>query len=232
MAALEGIKETEAKDLAGKLTEATDFTRFKLGGVMSTIQKKGWFGQQKSFRDYIEKERQMDYRTIMYWVAIYNNLVTSGVSWDAVKTIPWTKLKEIAKVLTTENVEEWVKLAIENTTLQLKEIVKAHLAAKSDKDTGNVKDTPNVSTMTFKVHEDQKGIIGAAIEKAMEVASTEHKATALERICSDYMGGTDQSLKARLAAAGLEKVAEALEAAFPEYEFEATPKEAAQAEAA
>lgn len=59
----------------------------------------------------------------MYWVGIYNDLAESGVSWEKVKEFGWTKLKEIAGVLTQDNVDEWVDIAKQQTTLQLMQTV-------------------------------------------------------------------------------------------------------------
>ena len=128
---IENMKEKQALELVGTLAEQTEVTFFKLGGVLSVIQANGWFAPYNSFREFVEKKHGIHYRKAVYWTDIYNKLAEAKVPWDKVKYIGWTKLKEIAGVITTDNVDEWVKIAKENNTISLIETVKAHL--NSDK---------------------------------------------------------------------------------------------------
>ena len=128
---IENMKEKQALELVGTLAEQTEVTFFKLGGVLSVIQANGWFAPYNSFREFVEKKHGIHYRKAVYWTDIYNKLAEAKVPWDKVKYIGWTKLKEIAGVVTNENVDEWVKIAKENNTISLIETVKAHL--NSDK---------------------------------------------------------------------------------------------------
>ena len=76
----------------------------------------------------------------------------------------------------------------------------------------------NVSTRTFKVHEDQKATIDTALAKAKEQSGTTVDTAALEFICLDYLGG--QSLPQKLKSIGIEAALEALEKAFPNANIE------------
>lgn len=209
---IENMNEKSARSAVTALSNETEMTSFKLGGVLSVIQANGWYEPYASFREYVEKELGMHYRKATYWVSIYNHLVEAKVPWEKVKGLGWTKLKEIAEVLTLENVDEWVKIAQSQTTLQLIETVKAHKSAGAPK---AVEDqaAKTVTTMTFKVHEDQKETVKSAIEKAKGDSGTTVDTAALEFICLDYLGG--QSMSQKLQKLGLEAALEALEKAFP-----------------
>ena len=209
---IENLKEHEAREAVQALNEETEMTLFKLGGVLSVIQANGWYAPYGTFREYVEKELGMHYRKATYWVAIYNHLAESKVPWEKVKHLGWSKLKEIAPVMTLENVDEWVKIAEGQTLLQLIETVKSHKQKDNPKLIGDEASKP-VSTMTFKVHEDQKETIKAAIAKAKEQSSTTVDTVALEYICLDFLGG--QTMSQRLKKMGLEAALEALEKAFP-----------------
>jgi len=209
---VENMKEQEAREMAKVLGNETEMTLFKLGGVLSVIQANGWFEPYGSFRDYVEKELGMHYRKATYWVSIYNHLAESKVPWDKVKGLGWTKLKEIAEVLTVDNVDEWVQIAQSQTTLQLIETVKAHKQKGAPKAIED-QSAKTVTTVTFKVHEDQKETIKAALAKAKEDSGTTVDTAALEFICLDYLGG--QSMAQRLQKMGLDAALEALEKAFP-----------------
>jgi hypothetical protein len=213
---IENLKEKDARAAVTTLNDETEMTMFKLGGVLSVIQANGWFEPYASFRDYVEKEAGMHYRKATYWAAIYNNLAESKVPWEKVKGLGWTKLKEIAEVLTVDNVEEWVKIAGSQTTLQLIETVKSHKQAGATKALED-QVSKTVTTMTFKVHDDQKETVKAAITKAKEDSGTTVDTAALEFICLDFLGG--QSMAQKLSKIGLEGALEALEKAFPGTNF-------------
>lgn len=220
---IENLKEKEAKTLVGQLADSADFTFFKLGGVLSKIQSDGWYAPHASLREYIENEHGLNYRRAMYWISIYDALVAAKVPWDKVKTLGWTKLKEISGILTPENVDEWVKKAEGQTVLQLIETVNS---AKKSGDPAQITDgtssTP-VSTKTFKVHEDQKSTIDAAITKAKQESGTESDGAALEFICLDYVGQAEKKmplpkpvLVQQVQALGLDAACELLGEAFPD----------------
>lgn len=184
---VENLKATEARELVVQLCEGAEFTFFKLGGVLSVIQANGWYEPYASFKDYVETERGINYRTARYWISIYNGIVESGVPWAKVKHLGWTKLKEIVPVLTLDNVDHWVALAEKQTTLQLIETVKkAQLPDDMSEADGAAK---TVTTKTFKVHDDQRATIEAALTKCREIAQTEVDTVALEYICLDYLNG-------------------------------------------
>ena len=75
-----------------------------------------------------------------------------------------------------------------------------------------------VTTKTFKVHEDQKATIEAALTKAKEQSGTTVDTVALEYVCIDFMGG--QTLKQKLQKMGIEAALKALEEAFPNAKIE------------
>lgn len=213
---VETLNEKDARSLVASLADHSEKTFFKLGGVLSVIQKNGWFQPYGTFRDFVEKEHGINYRRAVYWTSIYNKLVESKVPWDKVKSLGWTKLITLSDVLTEENVDEWVSIAKSQTVLQLTETVKA--ATAPDKQiTDQTATSSTTTTKTFKVHEGQKETIEAALEKAKEAASTSVDTVALENICLDYIAAP--TLSQRLKTAGIEAALKALGDAFPEANF-------------
>jgi len=221
---IETLKEKEARALVVTLTEETEVAFFKLGGVLSVIQANGWFEPYASFREFVEKEHGLHYRKATYWVGIYNRLAEAKVPWSKVRDIPWTKLKEIAAVITVENVDEWVEIAKKQNTLTLIDTIKAYLA-KDAPEAIEDQTSKTVTTKTFKVHEDQKAVIDAAILKAKNESSTQVDTVALELICSDYLAA--QTLVQKFQKMGIEAALEALEKAFPNATINVELEEAA-----
>lgn len=210
---IENMKEKDAREIIVSLSEQTEVTMFKLGGVLSVIQANSWFEPYASFREFVEKEHGMHYRKAMYWVGIYNALAAAKVTWTKVKGLGWTKLKELAQVITEENQDQWIEIAQNSNTLTLIETVKKHLAKDAPKAIED-QTTKTVTTKTFKVHDDQKATIDAAIAKAKDQSSTTVDTVALEYICIDFLAG--HTLEQKLKSLGIEAALEIVGKAFPD----------------
>lgn len=216
-------KET-AFEVVPSLIDSVDFSYFKLGGVLSTIQDNDWWqGDSPTFKSFIEDNFGIHYRKAMYLVKIYDGLVEAEIPWHKVSGLGWTKLKELADILTNENVDEWVEKASNMTTLNLQAAVKAFKAGELDTGGTTDPDTSGVSTITFKVHPDQKETINEAVDQALEESGTEFKGVALEAICMNYLAGGSTkgatkplSLQATMEKYSAEQVLEAFEAIWPE----------------
>jgi Mg/Co/Ni transporter MgtE len=169
----------------------------------------------------------------MYLIQIYTGLVESGVAWEKVKHLGWSKLKELANILAPDNVDAWVALAEQVTVLQLQEQIKEATKGSSAGDSPEAPETADTktTTMTFKLHEDQKVTIREALDKAKHESGTEHDAVALEAICLDFLGGSSKlkavpSLKSLMEGKSVEEVLEAFGEVFPDVELTATMEDA------
>jgi hypothetical protein len=187
---VENLDKDHAFSMARELIEQEGKNDFVLGGILSRIQEAGFWENQgyESFRKFVEDDLSMGYRKAVYLIGIYNGLVESGVPWDAVKELGWTKLKELSGILTIDNVIDWVAKAKDMTVLQLQEAIKASKGIVTDDGTGEITgEVQNLSTVTFKVHEDQKAIVLEAIEKAKGDIKSEFPAVAMTHICTSYL---------------------------------------------
>ena len=212
---LESLDKAKAFELAESLIENAGFDDFRLGGVLAVIQANSWLEGYESFKALIQDKFNLKYRKAMYLIEIYHSLVTKQIPWEKVKDLGWTKLQLIHKVLTLENLEDWVAKAKVLTAVQLDDLVKG----KAD---GKPKVTSDISTLTFKVHGDQKDTIRNALDKAKAEVNTEFDSVALETICVGYLGGSisaasipQASLKDVMAAHSMEEVLAAFEVQFP-----------------
>jgi len=139
-----------------------------------------------------------------------------------VKSVGWTKLKELIPVLTPDNAGGWVEQANNASTIQLIELVKAHLA-NEDKPEGFTGDEPKkVSTMTFKLHDDQKETIEAALETVKAELGSDYPAVALEHMCINYLGNpqggklSGPQFQVAMTALGIEKTLDVFALVFPD----------------
>lgn len=220
---IENLDDKKAFQLVPKLLNGIEQDYFKLGGVIALIQSNGWFMElgYENFKAYVQAEVGIEYRRAMYFIGIYNSLVTSGVKWSDVESLGWTKLKEIASILTPANVKEWVDLAEQMTTLQLQEYIKQQKAATTNTASGPAtEEASKTTTMTFKLHEDQKATVREALEKCKSEMGTEVDSVALEHIALDFLGGDSKlkkipTLGELMKQKSVDEVLEVLGAVFP-----------------
>jgi hypothetical protein len=212
---IENLTEPKAHSALAEELEIGPMSDFKMGGLLSLIKANDWLQGYPKFEDYVankvEPTTGIGYRKALYLVEIYNAIVESGLAWDKVKGIGWTKLQIIARVLKGGKAEQWLQIAKDQNAITLigtvKEAVKGGNTAQLEDQSTKVK-----TTMTFQVHTDQKATIEAAIDKAKGVAQTDVSTVALEYICLDYMGG--QTLSQRLEAVGPAQAGKAAKKAF------------------
>ena len=222
---------SEAIEAVPSLLDGADENYFRLGGYLSAIAINKYYEAEgfENFKTFVEARYGLQYRKAMYWIQIYDKLIESGVPWAKIKNVGWTKVKDLAMILTLENVDEWVERAINSTVLQLQEAI-AKAKAGVLPNSGLTPEGPKseVTTFTVKVHAAQKTVIKEAIQKARAEANTEYDGVALEGICMNYLSGGNvtkpKALSAILAMYTPEEVLSALEPVFPDFEITAKLK--------
>lgn len=226
LSAEEAIAEVSA------LLDAADQNYFRIGGTLSAISAQKFYKVAgfENFNEFVETVYGMKRRKAQYWIRIYDDLIESDVPWDKIKDVGWTKLRDLAEILTPENVDEWVKRALSYTRLQLREaIAKAKVGSLATSGiTPTDDEKSNVTTYSVKLYDDQKTLIREAIAKARAEAKTKFDSVALEAICMNYLSGGNVSklvsLKAVTKKYSPEEVLMALESAFPGFEITAKLK--------
>ena len=194
-------KKDEALARFDELEGHHDQTYFEIGGVLSVIRNNKFYEPHESFSDWRKAQTSMSHGKANALVQIYDGIANSDLKWKDVEGIGWTKLREIASVLTKENAQDWVKLAAENSKADLIKLVKAQKAGTTGSEGGAVGRT---QTKTFKLHADQKEIVEQAISKAKEQSGTEFDTVALEYVCMDFMNS--ESLPKKLKYLTKEKL--------------------------
>lgn len=200
---IEGLKDQVA--IEGEITTlltSEGMNDFKLGGLMLRLLEVGTFGDNSTFKDYIGQRWGLKYRKARYLIELYNGLLKSGIAWESVAGIGWSKVITLLPVLTKENVAEWVEKAKQYNNDTLQATVKAALAGDGNANPNDAKlEQSKLKTLTFGVGPDQEELIKEAVEHAMSVGQTEHKGVALELICTEYLGNTTAKTAAPKKAA-------------------------------
>jgi hypothetical protein len=214
------------------LLDGVDQNYFQVGGYLDRISKEGNWNTDlyDSFREAVEAETGVHYRKAMYLMNIYNSIVEAEIPWSKIEMLAWSKLKEVADILTLDNVDEWVAKIMgppELTVMQIHELVKAFKLGSLEKDENVLEETPStVTSISFKVHKDQKENIQLAIDKAMAEAETEFAGVALDAICMNYLSGgkaaKPKPLSEVIKAYQPEEVLEAFAVQWPDIDVKAT----------
>lgn len=180
---VEQLPKLKVEATLQELNEATDVNLFRMGGLLQRVLENGWFGEFESFGEYVYEMFGFKERKARYLIEIYSNLVTNMIPYNKVKGLGWTKLKELAKFLTLENVDEWVKKAEGLSVSELKALI----AGEGKDDDTKLKPTSDTVNVSFKLHPDQTSIVDSAINLAKVNVDTEFDNIALEAICAEYV---------------------------------------------
>ena len=188
----------DLKAMVGNLIEGMGLDQFRLGGCLARAQTspEWWHGEHPTFAEFVEVSFGIKYRRAMYYIEIYNGLLASGVPWSKVKDLGWTKVIKLLSVLTAENADEWVNKAKEMKVLHLEAEIKAH---NEGLDTTQIP-VLGLTMKTFKLHEDQKHTIQAALEKAKKQTGSSADTVALEHICMEHLGASPEPADSQSAS--------------------------------
>lgn len=226
---VESLTKQKALTEADKLAENVETTYFRLGGVLKLINDNSWYEGFASFSEFVVEKFGFADRKARYLISIYDNLVTKQIQWEKVSHLGWTKLKELAPILTPENVDEWVAKAEKLTFSELLAILKPTAEGDTTAQTSD-----GIVKMTFKFKADQAEIVQQALAKAKGELSTDYDTVAIENICAGYVGGGSTtvvvkpgvSFAEQVKILGFEAALTEIAALYPEYDITATPAEA------
>lgn len=213
---IESLTKVKALNLADKLSENIEADYFRLGGVLKVIYESTWFEGHESFGAFVSDRFGFQERKAKYLMEIYTHLVTKQIPWEKVAGLGWTKLKDLARVLTAENVDEWVEKATPLTVAELQALLKGPAAEGKASDTVS----SDSQTLKFKFKSDQVETVTSALNKAKAEVNTTYDSVALEAICTGYLGGSvgvsaGKTLEEQMAEAGAEGVLELFDKLFP-----------------
>ena len=139
----------------------------------------------EDFRNYCADELDVNYRKAMYFVDIWDKVKSLSLPLAKVRKLGWTKMKDIATVITDKNKDKLLADAMKKTSREVTEAVKL----MRRKDTKGA-DLPTITTMSLRMSESEANIITDAIEEAKKLTESDNAVVALEMICQDWM--TDQ----------------------------------------
>lgn len=221
---VEKCNQEEALAQALALANGVEEGYFRLGGFLKVIQEKAWFEGFETFADYVQETFGFKERKARYLMDIYTYLVDKQIPWESVSHIGWTKLKDLAPIITLENLAHWVEKAETLTVSELQQLIKGTDAVEE-----KVKTTDDVSKITFKLKNDQIEVVQTALAKVKAETGTEYDNSAIEMICASYLagttgtinvtGGTQKTPQEIMKELGADAVVALLDEVFPDVEI-------------
>ncbi len=158
---IENLDSDQAIHLAQTYSEFRGFSAFVMGGALSVISMNQWFKDfgYSSMREFIESGLGMAKSTAYDYIKIYDAIVESEIPWVKVQSVGWTKLRWFARYLTSENVDQWVKIAESITANELRISIK-ELARQVGEEAikpkfGQIVDVPESTQVDSKAANDE-----------------------------------------------------------------------------
>lgn len=220
------LTKAKALNQAAKLVDEVDTNYFRLGGILRLIRKEQWFDGHPTFEAFVYERFGFQARKAHYLVSIFENLVEKNIPWEKVADLGWTKLKDLAPLLTPENLDDWVAKAKAVSVAELQALIREAMNPNGGGSETSGKTVDNITKMKFSFHPDQTEIVSSALAKAKGEMSTDHDNVAITAICSGYLSGASAvagaapaDLSALMLQVGYMKVFEEFEKAFPKIEL-------------
>lgn len=185
---VEPLTRIKALNRAATLAENIETSYLELGGVLRVIRDQSWWEGHKDFGAFVQEKFGFAERKAKYLIEIYTELVTKHIPWDKVQHLGWTKLKDLARVLTLENVDEWALKAEKLTVVELQALLKG--GTPEGDGAPSTKTNDDAHKLKFTLKGDQVETVTAALNKAKAESNTEYDSTALELICTGYLSGS------------------------------------------
>jgi hypothetical protein len=144
----------------------------------------------ETFNDYVDAELDMQRRKAQYLVAIAGWFGEQSESvQDWVKTLGWTKARELVGVVDDTNLNGWREIADGASLREISEAVKAAktLATTADDDDAQAPAEDKPKAKRFMLFDGQMNNVESALSLAKTNAGTEKDGHALDLICTEYL---------------------------------------------
>lgn len=189
---IETYGKVKTLNQASKLANNIEENYFILGGLLESIRRNSWYEGFENFEDFVQETYGFADRKARYLIGIYTNLVKNMIPWDKVQHLGWTKLKDLAPILTLENVDFWVEKATPLTVKELLAVIKEHTSPQGEGESEkSAKTTTNVETLKIKgLYPEQIERAQQALAKSKAELNTQYDNVAADGIFAHYLGNT------------------------------------------
>lgn len=194
----EDLKDKDLRKVVQDLRQSIDKNIFEIARVLYFIKENQEYKEwgYASFQNYIEEEFSNKARSAFYYVSMHEKLIKLAKNKeqaDAIKSIGYTKAKEILTIATPESLDEWIKTAKKCGTNQVIELVKKEKKEDKTDKPGKAKaaEIDEIHKINFKLFNEQFDIVEQALSRASEQSGSKDKGYNLQLICMEYLATSD-----------------------------------------
>lgn len=181
---VEVVQETRSQEVRRLILQAK--SNISIGYIdtallLNEAYKEGFYKDWgfSEFADYAHTELEVKYRKAMYFVEIGQKVEDFNLNKERLEQLGWTRVKELVRVITADNLEDWIDKASNMTTRELVDAVRMELGLNIEKE--------KKVRVEFILNEDTASIIFDALSEAKKITENENPTLALELICQDWM---------------------------------------------
>ena len=147
----------------------------------------------RSFEEYLEKECDVKRRTAYYYIKVYEKLIVElGIPPHVIRTVEWSKAKELVPFMNKDNWKELIKVAKDKTVRGLRSYLtelKGEGAVES-----STPSTDLTKRMNFNLSVEQYDNIQLAFTIASKIAESSSQGNLLDLICTSYIAESPDDL--------------------------------------
>lgn len=198
------LTEAEKEDLRAEVVSARDAVEngyFDLAVLLHKVYDLTLFVEwgYEDWPSYVEGELDLNIRSVQYMIGIADHFGKMDQEiQDWVRSIGWSKAKELTKRVTPENWTEWKKKIAGKSVRQIQDMLKAEKAAEAGEDAKVKEDGEKPVRVAFSLFAEQAAVVQQALDQCKSDADSDKDGNALTLICQDYLAQGGSSLSERL----------------------------------
>jgi hypothetical protein len=161
-----------------RLKARLDTCYYELGGLLREVFHRQYYLELgfDHFEDYLRETLEFSRRKAFYLMSIWEKASELNISPKKLRRIGWTKMKEIVRVATPEDLTVWLARAEQLTTQELQALITQNEAAN---------EVPKAFTIYF--YNGQREIFERALQLAGLLTGSESKAYQAEMIAAEFL---------------------------------------------
>jgi hypothetical protein len=188
------IREIRERDNELFVELATELNKVKKHNLYLYTENPSTGQTYKSMKEYLQNEVAYSERKAHYLTDIYDKFEEELGVLDKVKSVGWTKLKELVDVVNKDNYEDWYEHAQENSVRDLQKLVKEEKIRLGLVDIPSPEglETEQTKRVPLSFFPDQLNNFNQALAMAREVQDTDNKSELVNLICLDFIASNQE----------------------------------------
>ena len=160
-----------------RLKNRLDECYYELGGLLREIFHQQYYLElgYDHFKDYLQETLEFGARKAFYLMAIWEKVNELNIPPKKLRRIGWTKIKEVVRVATPEDLTVWLGRAEQLTTQELQALIR-----------GN-NDEEAAKPFTVYFYQAQREVFERALELAGLMTGSESKGFQAEMIAAEFL---------------------------------------------